>query len=610
MCGIVGVFGLGVPVAIDDRDLVRMRDAMVHRGPDDAGVWRCPWAALGHRRLSVIAPGPDGRQPMLTADGRYALVYNGEVYNDAELRAELGEAGVSFRTACDTETVLRALVAWGEGAIPRLRGMFALGFVDAADGRVILARDPLGVKPLYTARIDGRAGSQIAFASEPSTLLAHPDLSPRPDWVTVSAYLTTIRPTLGSRTMFEGIETLLPGETRIYEPARSTRPRVFDAWDRDDSPASLATETRDVVSRSVVAHLRTDVPMCSLLSGGLDSAAVTAITAARGGRPMSTYCAGAATGGFDDDFIYAAEMARVLGTRHRAVVLDSDAFLDRWSGLVDRTGLPVSTPNETAIWAVAEALRDDGHVVALSGEGADELFGGYAPPMMQAAAHVAALGGRADADGGLFHLRSNAWMTAEAKPAVLRDRVWSGAGRDEALADEYQRSFASVSASAPSDSPLQAHLRFHRRMNLPNLLRRLDSATMLASVEGRTPFADVRVARFAEALPMEDKFVAGDPARTKVALREAFRGALPPAVVERPKASFPLPFQGWIAGRVGVLRSSAFARSVFTDEAVEMVSSAPESLWTLAWPMINVAMWGERWWGAGLATPERSLAAV
>tara|TARA_R110000782_G_scaffold54637_8_gene115468 strand:- start:4278 stop:6110 length:1833 start_codon:yes stop_codon:yes gene_type:complete len=610
VCGIVGVFGLGAPVGIDDRALVRMRDTLTHRGPDDAGIWRCPWAALGHRRLSVIAPGPEGHQPMVTDDGRCALVYNGELYNDAELRSELTGLGVRFRSECDTETVLHALATWGERGVARLRGMFAIGFVDTRDQRVILARDPLGVKPLYTARVGDGGGVRVVFASEPGAVLAHPGMSARPDWVTVSAYLTTIRPTLGSRTMFEGVQTLMPGETRVYDALHPDRVRVIDAWDRPEDPPGEPSQTREQVSSSVIAHLRTDVPMCALLSGGLDSSAIAAITAARLGGGLNTYCAGAATGGFDDDFAHAAEMARRLDTEHRAVVLDEPGFLDRWGALIDRTGVPVSTPNETAIWAVAEALRADGHVVALSGEGADELFGGYAPPLMQAAEHVRSLGGGPDLDGGLFHLRSNAWVTPEAKPAVLRDRAWNDAGRDEELTAVYRDSFDRLAARAPADSPLQAHLRFHRRMNLPNLLRRLDSATMLASVEGRTPFADARVARFAESLPVSAKFVPGEPARTKIALREAFRGVLPAEVVDRPKASFPLPFQGWIGGRAGVLRNSAFARTAFTDEAVEMVASAPDRLWTLAWPMINIAMWGERWWGTGVPSAEDAAAAV
>ncbi|MCC5823347.1 MAG: asparagine synthase (glutamine-hydrolyzing) [Phycisphaerales bacterium] len=600
MCGVIGIVGLGSPVRLGDDDAVRLRDTMLHRGPDSAGRWRCPWALLGHRRLEVIAPGPEGHQPMCTPDGRFALVYNGELYNDAELRRALEAEGVRFQTRCDTETVLWALARWGEQAVSRFRGMFALGFVDTVENRLILSRDPLGIKPLYAARVVTPDGPQVVFASEPTAILGHPSMAIEPDWAVVSAYLTTIRPLLGRRTMFAGLETLLPGETRVYDASTPDAPRVLDAWEAGErSGLSDPAETVEVIAEAVRSHLRTDVPMCALLSGGLDSAAVVSLAHRDLSERLHTYCAGAKMGGFDDDFTHADAMARGLGTTHAEVTIDQALFGSRWAQLIDQTGVPVSTPNEIAIHAVALALRADGHVVTLSGEGADELFGGYAPPMMQAAAHVAALDGRPDADGGLFHLLSNAWVSPQIKGSVLRDGILARADGDAALAEEYQRTFADLAADAPGDSPLQPHLRFHRRMNLPNLLRRLDSTTMLASVEGRTPFADIRVARFAESLAMAEKFVPGEPARTKIALREAFRDVLPGSVVDRPKASFPLPFQSWMGPLAEGLRTSPFASEIFTRESVDAVSGHPEGLWTLAWPMINIAAWGDRWWGPG-----------
>lgn len=610
MCGVLGIFGLGGPVGLDDRTVLRLRDTMAHRGPDGAGLWRCPWAVLAHRRLSVIAPGPEGHQPMVTPDGRYALVYNGELYNDTEVRRDLAAEGVVFRTACDTETVLWAMARWGERAIDRLRGMFALWFVDTVDRRVILSRDPLGVKPLYTARLRTPDGPQVIFASEPTAILAHPDMATDPDWVTVSGYLTTIRPTLGRRTMFAGLETLLPGETRVYDARVDQPARVIDAWSTADPGVSDAGETAAVIADAVASHLRTDVPMCALLSGGLDSSAVVLLAKAGVGHRLRTYCAGALPGGADDDFAHGRAMAAALDTDHTEVGIDADSFVQGWREIIARTGVPVSTPNEVAILAVARSLRAGGHVVTLSGEGADELFGGYGPPMMQAAARVASLGGRPDDEGGLFHLLSNAWISPGVKAAILLPDVLDRTEGDGVLAEEYQAAFTEVSKGAPDDSALQAHLRFHRRMNLPNLLRRLDACTMLASVEGRTPFADIRVARFAESLAMADKFVAGEPPRTKVALRDAFRGRLPESVVARPKASFPLPFQDWLSPMVDELGRSDFARAVFTPEAIERVRANSAASWTHAWPMVNIAAWGERWWGGVVPEPAATHAAA
>lgn len=610
MCGVLGVFGLGGSVDLDDRAVVRLRDTLVHRGPDDAGVWRCPWAVLAHRRLSVIAPGPEGHQPMVTPDGRYALVYNGELYNDAQVRRDLAAEGVVFRTACDTETVLWAMERWGERAIDRLRGMFAIGFVDTVERRVILARDPLGVKPLYAARLRTADGTQVIFASEPPAILAHPDMATEPDWVTVSGYLTTIRPTLGRRTMFAGLETLLPGETRVYDARADRAHRVIDAWAGPESSVGDAGETGAVIADAVASHLRTDVPMCALLSGGLDSSAVVLLAKAGVGHRLRTYCAGALPGGPDDDFSHARAMAAALDTDHTEVGVGAASFVEGWREIISRTGVPVSTPNEVAILAVARSLRAGGNVVTLSGEGADELFGGYGPPMMQAAARVELLGGRPDDEGGLFHLMSNAWVSPGIKTALLQPDTLGRIEGDGVLADAYQSAFAEASAHAPGDSPLQAHLRFHRRMNLPNLLRRLDSCTMLASVEGRTPFADIRVARFAESLAMADKFVGGEPPRTKAALRDSFRGRLPESVVARPKASFPLPFEGWMSPMADELGRSDFARAVFTPAAIERVLADPAAAWTHTWPMVNIAAWGERWWGTSFAEPVRTHAAT
>ena len=596
MCGIAGVFGLGGPVDLTDRDASRMRDTMLHRGPDGAGLWRCPWVVLAHRRLAVIAPGLEGHQPMVTPDGRYALVYNGELYNDDELRAELEALGCRFRTSCDTETVLLALAAWGRGAVDKLRGMFAFCFVDRDDRRVILARDPLGIKPLYAARVTARTGPCVVFASEPAAVLAHPDMRCDPDLVTVSAYLTTLRPTLGSRTLFEGVETLLPGETRVYSMREDTQCRRYDAW--ADAGAARVMDTREVVRDSVARHLRTDVPICSLLSGGLDSAIVTTV-AAEHIAGIRTYCAGARVPGVDQDFRYAAEVAQRLGVEHREVEVTRDGFVSAWSWMVDRSGVPLSTPNEVAIYKVAASLRADGHVVTISGEGADELFGGYAPAMRGAAEHIAALDGGADTEGGLFHLRTNAWVGSDVKRRVLRERAWNACGEDAELIGTYRRSFDKLREACVGLDPLEPHLRFLRLMNLPNLLRRLDSSTMLASVEGRTPLADIEVARLAERLPMSMKYVSEDPPGTKIALRRAFGPDLPAGVLRRPKASFPLPFQQWTGGHAEVLRTGSFAGDLFTDEASQTVSAAPEALWNLAWPMLNIALWGERWWGSG-----------
>ncbi len=614
MCGILGILSAAPSAYSLDSSVVHaMRDRLVHRGPDDQGLWHGEMGWLAHRRLEVIDPSHAGHQPMLTADGRYVIVYNGELYNDAEIREELEILGVRFTTHCDTQTVLHAVAQWGLGAAEKLRGMYALALVDTQTKTVILGRDPMGIKPLYTTWTDSGC---LVFGSEIPALLMHPEVGCRPDWVTVSAYLSSIRTTLGRRTMFDRIECHPPGEwVKISLERRAEIERV-NCWENfapmttEDSDASALV--RDVVTDSVIAHLRTDVPMCALLSGGLDSAIVSLIARRELGT-LRTYCAGAKVDGFDDDFYYARMMAEKIGTEHTEVVIEQEDFALSWSSMIEHTGVPMSTPNEVAIQAVAKRLRADGNVVALSGEGADELFGGYAPIMMQATAHLRGLDDPADLDGGLFHLESNAWITREQKSLVLNADAWSLAQEDRAMRAFYREGFRDIQRGTAGCSGLEPHLRFLRKMNLSNLLQRLDTATMVASVEGRTPLADMRVARLAESLPMSAKFVAGTDqieGGTKISLRDAFRDDLPAAIVNRPKQSFPMPFQSWVAQHATALRTSGFARSVFTAESIDLVGAKPQELCMLAWPMINLALWGERWWGDGVDGPLRALCAA
>lgn len=589
-----------------------MREAMAHRGPDGAGVWRVGAGAsltagqvvLAHRRLIVVDPTPGGAQPFVDVAGRGALTYNGELYNDVEVRAELAELGWTFRTRSDTETVLAALVQWGAAGLAKLRGMYAIGFCDLARGTLLIARDPLGVKPLYWWMEEAKAGrpAHLAFASEIPALLKHPLVDVRPDFVAVNAYLSTIRTTLGRRTLFEGVRAMLPGEAiefdlkredlaaKRFECSGMTARGTMESCGDEEA----AITVRKAVEDSVTRHLRADVPTCSLLSGGLDSSIIAAL-AVRSDPGLSTFCSGARAQATtqDDDFAFAAKMAKRLATDHHEAPVTREIFRTRWPEMVEATGLPLSTPNEVAINEVARLLRSHGKVVALSGEGADELFAGYALPM--AAAHAMAAAG--NEDPALAIIEEASWVPPSAKGAVLREASW-GEDADGHLVEWYRSEFAALTQACPGE-PLEAHLRLMRRTNLDGLLRRLDSATMLAGVEGRTPFADREVAALAGALPMRQKFrfEASGKHGTKVALRAAFADLLPEEVVARAKASFPLPFQDWMADQVGRLTTSVFARELFSEGAIAAVARKPDQAWRFAWPLINIAMWGTRWWG-------------
>ncbi|MCA9294172.1 MAG: asparagine synthase (glutamine-hydrolyzing) [Phycisphaerales bacterium] len=620
MCGLFGIAASGDrKPSIGTARAAQLRDAIAHRGPDGAGLWHDARTILAHRRLAVIDPGPGGDQPMVGPRGS-VLIYNGELYNDKELRAELIRLGARFRTQCDTETVLCALEQWGAEALPKLRGMFALAWYEPDARRLTLARDALGVKPMYY-----HIGShEVVFCSALGPMFGVPSVPCQPFLPMVSTYLTTIRTVMGGWTMFDGVRAVQPGEVVTIDLSGDVPRARIRTWAMPVAEIALdeeagADRVRESVSDSVARHLRSDVQVCALLSGGLDSTIVA--TLANGSHEaLRTYCAGAREevaepGALDDDLKCAARMAKMLGTDHGEAIVTREHFGAQWPSMVRAIGMPLSTPNEVAIHAVASRLRADGCVVTLSGEGADELFGGY-ERAHDAAAEFYARRAAGDESAlrmapGRFEVQANSWMTRPVKGAVLDPRVWHALETDawmDALGE------AEYDAARGDAQGLQAHLRYMRRVNLQGLLQRLDTATMLAGVEGRTPFADAVVAQLAEALPLGCKYEApssspqGDDdggvglavatvLRTKRVLRRAFRDVVPRYVLERPKASFPLPFERWIEDNVDVLKRSMFARELFSSEAIATVCAAPTEHWNLAWPMVNVAMWGECHWG-------------
>jgi asparagine synthase (glutamine-hydrolysing) len=600
MCGIAGILRSGSVASPDDADLVRrLCAAMTPRGPDGEGLdaFAGPdWCAtLGHRRLAVVAPGPEGRQPMTSPCGRWVLTYNGELYNDLELRRDLAGRW-AFRTTTDTETVLAAVATWGFGAGRRLRGMYALACLDTHAGTLTLARDPLGMKPLFVAE---RADA-AAFASAPRDLAAWVgDGTPRPDPASVANYLVSIRTTLGPRTMFAGVSTLRPGEwilrraERLLESCRFEPCEVESVEESggDGSDGSL----RDLIEHSVRRHLRSDVPLCALLSGGLDSTILAAL-ARRDLGTLHTFCSGTPAG---EDFVHARAAARSLGTSHTEVPVDRATFAERVPSMISALGVPLSTPNEVAIHEVARAMRSRGKVVTLSGEGADELFGGYDRVLAAAVSHDAS--GLAPPD---FWTESHAWVPASALAMVLSPEAFTAAADAEPVRAGVRAELAAIEPQinpeiAAESFAIERHLRYQRRVNLEGLLRRLDTATMLAGVEGRTPFADALVTAAAERLPTSRKIrLRHDHAEapacwSKIALREAFADLVPPAILARPKASFPLPFETWTADLMPRVRDSAFLASIIRTCIIDTVAADHASHWRLAWPLANLACWGD-----------------
>lgn len=611
MCGLAGIISSIESDPARAGVVASMAARLAHRGPDASGTFEHSGLALAHRRLVVVDPSDAARQPMRSPDGRCVLVYNGELYNDAELRSDLGRLGVTFATSSDTLTMLMALQVWGERALERVRGMFSLCFVDLTRRVAILARDPLGIKPLYFAELEEARGESLVFASEPGAMLECPGVSREPDDLVVAAYLSTLRTTLGERTLLRDVSSVEPGGVlRVSYGTGRLNVQRWSLWDRlgpEPRREADAAECEALVRESVVRHRRADVPLCALLSGGLDSTIIVSQTleAGRGAGAgvLKTYCSGAkgGTGPGSDDFAFARLVAERFGTTHQEVPVTPECFERSWDEMVTKLRWPLSTPNEVAIREVCRSLRSDGHVVALSGEGADELFGGYDLALRQSA--LFCRGGHplqarhADLEGGEFELLCNAWLSPDGYADVLEMDFLERIDRGEPLRAWYRRQFeiASDRASAAGhDEPLQAHMLLLRRVNLSQLLARLDTSSMLEGVEGRTPLADLAVARYAESLAMDAKFVDAEPRRvtnSKILLRRAFGPSIPSEVVAREKASFPLPFAQWLGSSRRSILESERLRTIVRETALQAAASNPSQYWHLAWPLANLCKW-------------------
>ncbi|MCO5165441.1 MAG: asparagine synthase (glutamine-hydrolyzing) [Planctomycetes bacterium] len=650
MCGIAGI--LGRIDAPNRAALARMSAAMIHRGPDGAGTWiGRPDAAgegclLAHRRLSIIDLSAAGDQPMVDPLGGQVIVFNGEVYNYRALRDELVAAGEGERLAStgDTAVLLRLLAARGAGACPRLRGMFAFGLWDEARRRLVLARDPLGIKPLYVARNpDPRGRWRLAFASEVRALLASglldgPRLAPA-----ALASIVWNGFVAGPTTIVDGVEQVSPGEAlTITHAAPGAPPRVearaFWSPARHDgcwveaTPGELAATLRT----SVREHLESDVPVGVFLSSGVDSSAVANLAQQVSARPVHTF-----TLAFEDAALSEGEparrIARAIGAEHREVVLTEGRFVASLERALDALDQP--TFDGVNSFFISQAVREAGLKVALVGTGGDELFGGYASfrqlPRLCALARstrwlprgstVAAARLVSAALSG----RGRAALGPQTRWAKLPDMVRAGddllelyqlayalflpGTQRELLAPDLALDGARLGLPAPLRARLQAEARGRSLLSAlsvlelrcflgERLLRDSDAASMAVSLELRLPLVDHRVFEVVDRLPDPVRF---SPLGRKEALRRAGLDGLDPALFERPKRGFVLPFEGWLRRGLGraideTLRDEAAARAVGLDGAAvarlwaAYQQGAPGMYWSRVWALYALLRWCQR----------------
>jgi len=575
MCGIAGLIGTE-----PTRRVAGMTRLLAHRGPDDEGVWssrRWP-AALGNRRLQILDLSPLGHQPMASPDGRWALTYNGEIYNYVELRRELESRGHAFRSKTDTEVLLAALVEWGIGALDRLRGMFAFALWDDRDGTLTLARDRLGIKPLYYAC----SGESIAFGSEIKAVLASGLVEPRLDPEALRGYLRLLW-VPEPRTMLEGVRKVPPGCYLTWRSGVFTIQRYWDVPpmepETDLSDVEVIDRLRQTLDLAARRQLRSDVPVGILLSGGLDSTAVLHAATAAGVTQLRSYSIAFRSSdrlreGALDDARFARLAASALGARHTEIELTPDV-VSLLPKIVRHLEDPVADPAAINTYLLCQAARETSTVL-LSGAGGDELFGGYTKylstllasryqelPMALRRHAVEPLFRGLPVALGSVGLRSVRFAKKFLKYAGASplDRFlgystyYDGAELEELLGGDphgdvdggagvqaLREAWEGRGASHLVDRMSYVDLRYY----LPDLgLLYADKAGMAASVEIRVPLLDDDVVDLVARLPARLRIHGVD---TKILLRRAMRGRIPESILKRPKAPFSAPLRAWLRG--------------------------------------------------------------
>ena len=375
MCGIAGIFnyeGGSIPVKV----LENMTDSLAHRGPDDRGIYSDECIGFGHRRLSIIDL-EGGRQPMADDTGRFHITFNGEIYNYRELRTKLEDKGYIFRTRSDTEVLLYACIEWGYRAPEKLNGMFAFGFWDRKERRLFLARDRLGIKPLYYKNMK----NNFLFASEIKAILQYPGIKVEPNLETIAFYLSHYQTVMGDETLFKDIHNLEPGCSITVEPGRITRrrywmlPVVPEESKEDKGEEYYIDGVKHYVSESLQKRLISDVPLGAYLSGGIDSSILVGLMSEGSGIPVKTYAIGFDEDGFNE-FKFSDMVATAWGTDHTQIAIGEDDYFEAMDEVIKYKDAPLSVPNEVPLYLMSGVLKENISVV-LSGEGSDEIFGGY-----------------------------------------------------------------------------------------------------------------------------------------------------------------------------------------------------------------------------------------
>ena len=587
MCGICGVVQAR-PLDPGDQDLLRrMRDTMIHRGPDDKGLFIGEKVGLGHRRLSIIDL-TGGHQPMANADGTLWVTYNGEIYNFRELRTLLESRGYIFRTNSDTEVILHSYSEFGERCIEQFRGMFAFALWDQMRHQLLIARDRLGIKPLYYTMHNGT----FLFASEIKAILQWPGIPRQVDHVALRQYLRC-RYVPGPRTMFKGIFKLQPGHLLVLCDGKIKIHAYWDlALDGEVLPAEHADRLlRDRLEECIGVHMVSDVPLGTFLSGGIDSTVVTGMMAGITPDPIQTFSIGYSQGSGIDETPFARLAAERFHSKHREVVLDPETFWQFLLRLVWLLDEPVADPAAVPLYFLSKFARDFVTVV-LSGEGADELLAGYGIyRKMLWLNRLRRLPGLSITRPFFRGRKLGRYLEWSRLPLEDCYRGVSAAfGKDEGeqllvadLASSSDEDFGSSYFERTTHlDPLKRMLYFDLKVWLPDdLLVKADKMTMATSVELRVPFLDHKLVEWTWRLPSGLKLKG---ATGKYLLRKAVADIIPSEILQRPKQGFAIPIKEWFRQGLGeavrqFLVADGGQRDLFNAKQVERLITRHERGW-------------------------------
>ncbi len=613
MCGINGIIQPGSTEQFSQQ-VERMNRALAHRGPDDEGVLAGEGIALGHRRLSIIDLSAAGHQPMGYDGDRYSIVYNGELYNYRELKQELGD--VAFRTSTDTEVILAAYAKWGTECLQHFNGMFAFAIWDKNERKLFIARDRLGIKPLYYAK----AGGKIAFSSELRALLASGFVEKKLDRNALGDYLR-YQTVHAPDTILEGVKMLLPGHYMLVTTSSSEiktwwKPALGESVPGDYKTvcADVRTLLRDAVERRLVA----DVPFGAFLSGGIDSSAVVGLMSEVASSPVNTFSVT-----FDDsefsEAVYAKQVAKKFNTVHHEIRLDPDDFLRDLPAALDAMDHPSGDGPNT--YVVSKATKAAGITMALSGLGGDELFAGY--DIFKRAVAMETKNWLNAVPVGMR--RMGGVLVKKIKPGVAGEKLAAALAQEkigfdsfyplsrQVLLEEQVERLANGRAIDPGNVQrltLAAHNAFPGKEHLISrvsvaeistymqnvLLRDTDQMSMAHALEVRVPFLDYTLVEYVLNLPDAIKY----PHTPKKLLVDSLGDLLPPEIVVRPKMGFTFPWKKWMKTELRGFCEERLTRlgkrEPFSEQGMKQLWNAfladdPRVTWSRIWPLVVLSHW-------------------